>query len=63
MEKNPKKSWSTEDEEKYVDEVYQAAIEIQSHKEELGGYVAISADTLIRLIEDHRQLSVIRRSN
>lgn len=63
MEKNPKKNWTKEDEEKYVEEVYQAAKEISAHQEEFGGYVAISADTLINLIDDHRQLMLIRKSN
>lgn len=61
--KNDSKKWTPEDEEKYIDEIHDAATQISTHKEECGGYVAISVDTLLTLIEDHRTLKQIRNSN
>ena len=50
-------------EEQYIDKVYEAATLIASHKEEVGSYIAVDASTLVLLIESHRQLGEIRRSN
>lgn len=61
--KKNNKSWSNEDEEKYIDQIYETAVQISSHKEECGGYIAISVDTLVTLIENHKTLKQIRTSN
>jgi hypothetical protein len=61
--KNDNKKWTPDDEEKYIDEVHDTAKQISSHKDECGGYIAISVDTLITLIEDHKSLKEIRKSN
>jgi hypothetical protein len=61
--KNTDNKWSRDDEEKYIDEVHEAASQIVAHKEEFGGYIAISADTLVMLIESHRTLKQIRTNN
>jgi len=50
-------------EEDYIDKVYEAAILISTHKEEAGNYVAIDAETLVTLIESHRQFRKILESN
>jgi hypothetical protein len=50
-------------EEDYIDKVYEAAITISTHKEEVGSYIAIDAGTLVNLIESHRQLTEIRKNN
>lgn len=61
--KKNNKSWTTQDEEKYIDEIHDAATQIAAHKEECGGYIAISVDTLVTLIESHKTLKQIRTSN
>jgi hypothetical protein len=50
-------------EEEYIDKVYEAALTMSTHKEEVGNYIAIDATTLVSLIESHRQLTEIRKSN
>jgi hypothetical protein len=50
-------------EEDYIDKVYEAAVTISTHKEEVGNYVAIDAETLVMLIESHREYRKILQSN
>jgi Cu/Ag efflux pump CusA len=63
QEKPNKEKWTEKDEEKYIEEIRNAAEQIATHKEEFGGYVAISADTLLTLIESHKTLKQIRNNN
>ena len=44
--KNDNKKWTPDDEEKYIDEIHDTAQQISSHKDECGGYIAISVDML-----------------
>ena len=50
-------------EEAYIDKVYEAAVTMATHKEEVGNYIAVDAETLVNLIDSHRQLCEIRKSN
>lgn len=50
-------------EEAYIDKVYEAAVTMSTHKEEVGNYIAVDAETLVNLIDSHRQLCEIRKSN